>query len=110
MLWKKKQDNDNARVAAEENARQARPDTPPRRRPDTPPQRVPEFTRLQKTSNVIRGYHQTSPDVGPEILRNGFRPGTGGIAGAGIYFALAPEDTVGKAHHTGYMLQADVDV
>ena len=59
--------------------------------------------------NIITGYHQTSPSSAELILRHGFQPGSGGIAGGGIYFALNPEDTMKKAHHHGAMLCARVD-
>ncbi|KAA6394569.1 MAG: hypothetical protein EZS28_009907 [Streblomastix strix] len=52
----------------------------------------------------------TSPQAAKLILRNGFKPGTGGIAGGGIYFALRPQDTKGKAHHEGVIFKCEVDV
>jgi len=50
------------------------------------------------------GYHQTSWDNGQSILRAGFEnkdrtQGRGAMLGSGVYFALAPEDTCGKAMH-----------
>ncbi|KAA6380958.1 MAG: hypothetical protein EZS28_023514 [Streblomastix strix] len=45
-----------------------------------------------------------------QIIANGFRPGQGGIAGGGIYFALKKEDTQWKAHKKGVILECQVDV
>jgi hypothetical protein len=57
-------------------------------------------------------YHQTSPEIGPLILAEGFRPGSAGWCGGAIYFATSPEATVTKAigadSHTGFMIQAEV--
>lgn len=62
--------------------------------------------------NIIIGYHQTKNDRTTinSILKNGFICGRSGMAGGGIYFALQPEDTVGKAHQGGYMFKCNVDI
>ncbi|KAA6369302.1 MAG: hypothetical protein EZS28_035172 [Streblomastix strix] len=60
--------------------------------------------------NIIVGFHQTNSNAAQLILKNGFKPGNGGIAGGGIYFALNKDDTNQKAHHHGTILRADVDV
>ncbi|CAJ1365215.1 unnamed protein product [Effrenium voratum] len=59
-------------------------------------------------------YHQTSKHAGPIILKHGFRRGRVGWCGGGIYFALSPGATYGKAvgvdSHQGFMIEAKVDV
>ncbi|KAA6382949.1 MAG: hypothetical protein EZS28_021520, partial [Streblomastix strix] len=45
-----------------------------------------------------------------QIINTGFRPGQGGIAGGGIYFALNKKDTNRKAHQKGVILECQVDV
>jgi len=63
---------------------------------------------------VMTLYHQTSPSVGPLILASGFRPGTQGWCGGGIYFATSAAATntkaIGPDSHKGYILEAKVDV
>jgi hypothetical protein len=77
---------------------------------------TPQTTIITKPSkqkqNIIIGYHQTKNDttIINSILQNGFRCGSGGLAGGGIYFALQPEDTVGKAHQGGYIFKCNVNV
>jgi hypothetical protein len=54
-------------------------------------------------------YHQTNRAAADSILRSqSFRPGKEGFAGAGIYFCMNPEDTHGKAHEHGVVLEAKV--
>lgn len=59
-------------------------------------------------------YHQTSPEVAALILKNGFKPGTQGWCGGGIYFATTPEVTntkaIGPDSHKGFIIEAQVDV
>jgi len=59
-------------------------------------------------------YHQTSPEVGPKILKEGFRLGHEGFCGGAIYFAtnkLATETkALGPDSHKGYMIEAKVDM
>ncbi|KAA6358142.1 MAG: hypothetical protein EZS28_046330, partial [Streblomastix strix] len=43
-------------------------------------------------------------------MQTGFRPGTGGTVGGGIYFALTKEDTERKGNQKGFNLKYDVDV
>lgn len=63
---------------------------------------------------VYKLYHQTSPEAASLIVKNGFRPGTQGWCGGGIYFATSPQATTTKAigpdSHKGAMLEAMVDV
>mmetsp|Transcript_92008 Transcript_92008/g.257156 ORF Transcript_92008/g.257156 Transcript_92008/m.257156 type:complete len:280 (-) Transcript_92008:135-974(-) len=67
-----------------------------------------------QTHNVMKLYHQTGSDVGPLILSTGFRPGTQGWCGGGIYFATSAQATktkaIGPDSHKGYLLEATVDV
>lgn len=69
---------------------------------------------LMCESPVWTVYHQTGPDIGPLILRNGFRLGSQGWCGGAIYFAMTPEATITKAigadSHVGYLIQAKVRV
>eukprot|EP00444_Apocalathium_aciculiferum_P027455 CAMPEP_0183442652 /NCGR_PEP_ID=MMETSP0370-20130417/88956_1 /TAXON_ID=268820 /ORGANISM="Peridinium aciculiferum, Strain PAER-2" /LENGTH=243 /DNA_ID=CAMNT_0025632351 /DNA_START=74 /DNA_END=805 /DNA_ORIENTATION=+ len=64
--------------------------------------------------NVLTLYHQTSAELGPLILKTGFRLGKHGWCGGGIYFAVTPEATftkaIGQDSHTGYIIEATVDV
>ncbi|GIQ85863.1 hypothetical protein KIPB_007604 [Kipferlia bialata] len=61
--------------------------------------------------NIITGFHQTSVSAAAAILKaQRFQPGSGGIAGGGIYFALNAKDTNQKAQRHGVVLRARVDV
>jgi hypothetical protein len=53
-------------------------------------------------------YHCTSEHNAQSIERGGFRPGSHGIAGGGIYFAETPTDAVRKAHNHGAVLKCRV--
>ena len=60
-------------------------------------------------SNVKTLYHQTNSTAASAIVRSQtFRPGTAGIAGAGMYFAISKADTHHKAHSKGVILSCDV--
>lgn len=60
-------------------------------------------------SNVKTLYHQTSPQNAESIQKsNTMLPGSGGLAGGGIYFATTAEDTDHKALSRGVVLTADV--
>mmetsp|Transcript_90392 Transcript_90392/g.162982 ORF Transcript_90392/g.162982 Transcript_90392/m.162982 type:complete len:281 (-) Transcript_90392:109-951(-) len=63
---------------------------------------------------VLTLYHQTGGQAGPLILANGFRPGSSGWCGGGIYFAASPKATetkaIGPQSHKGFMIQAKVNV
>lgn len=62
----------------------------------------------------LRLFHQTGPKAGPLILRYGFRPGTQGWCGPGIYFAQSPQETqtkaIGPESSKGFMIEALVNV
>mmetsp|Transcript_145412 Transcript_145412/g.205867 ORF Transcript_145412/g.205867 Transcript_145412/m.205867 type:complete len:318 (-) Transcript_145412:131-1084(-) len=64
--------------------------------------------------DVITVYHQTGCNIGPQILRDGFRLGHSGWCGGGIYFARSPDATTTKAigpdSHKGFMIEARVRV
>jgi hypothetical protein len=54
-------------------------------------------------------YHQTDAETAEVILRTQrMKPGSGGLAGGGIYFATTPELTGHKAHRHGVILEATV--
>jgi len=55
-----------------------------------------------------RLYHQTDDATAKIILQEGMKPGNGGVAGGGIYFATTPELTGHKAHKKGVILEATV--
>ena len=56
-----------------------------------------------------RLYHQTDDATAKIILETQqMRPGNGGVAGGGIYFATTPELTGHKAHKKGVILEATV--
>jgi hypothetical protein len=63
---------------------------------------------------VLTLYHQTGDGSGPLILRGGFRPGSAGWCGGGIYFATSPQATetkaIGPQSHKGFMIEARVNV
>jgi hypothetical protein len=64
-----------------------------------------------KFSDTVRGkklYHCTSEQNAESIESSGFRPGSRGIAGGGIYFAETPADALRKAHCTGAVLKCRV--
>jgi hypothetical protein len=64
--------------------------------------------------NVLTLYHQTGGGSGPLILRGGFRPGSTGWCGGGIYFATSPQATetkaIGPQSHKGFMIEARVNI
>jgi len=70
--------------------------------------------RRSGQGNVITLYHQTGRSIGPLILRNGFRPGSSGWCGGGIYFATSAKATFTKAigpnSHKGFMIEAKVNI
>ena len=54
-------------------------------------------------------YHQTDPASAKIILQTQqMKPGNGGVAGGGIYFATTPQLTGHKAHRRGVILEATV--
>ena len=55
-------------------------------------------------------YHCTSEQNQISIQRNGFRCGSSGLAGGGIYFAETAEDARRKAHQTGVVLKCEVEL
>jgi len=63
---------------------------------------------------VMTLYHQTSPEIAALILNGGFKPGSAGWCGGGIYFAVTPGATYAKAigpdSHTGFIIEATVKV
>jgi len=63
---------------------------------------------------ILTLFHQTSAEAAELIVQNGFRPGTQGWCGGGIYFATSIEATntkaIGPDSHKGQMLQAQVNV
>ena len=64
--------------------------------------------RLQR-GQVLTCYHQTSEDAAKSIISSQtFRPGTEGVAGGGMYFAVKPEETQVKTHNFGPILQCKV--
>jgi hypothetical protein len=55
-------------------------------------------------------FHETTPFNADLILRHGFKCGSSGLAGGGIYFAESAADATRKAHRHGAMLRCEVDV
>ena len=56
-------------------------------------------------------YHQTDDESATIILRTQqIKPGNGGVAGGGIYFATTPELTGHNAHKHAVILEATVDL
>ena len=75
----------------------------------TPEQIATRKTRLETT--VLKLYHQTNAEAADSIVESqSFRLGSVGYAGAGIYFAVTPEDTDLKAHEKGIILVATVQL
>ena len=71
--------------------------------------------RRREESLATRGgmvlYHQTDEPTAEIILRTQeMKPGTGGLAGPGIYFATSKELTGHKAHKRGVILEASVRI
>ena len=66
--------------------------------------------RLDQGS-VIDGFHQTDASAARSILSSDeMYPGSGGLAGGGIYFATSAELTEYKAQHKGVVLRARVQL
>lgn len=64
-----------------------------------------------KSGDTMVLYHQTTTEIAKKILDSQeFRPGTEGLAGGGIYFAVTPEETEHKAHQHGAILRASVQL
>ena len=64
-------------------------------------------------TNIIKGYHQTSPEVAEVIEHTPsnefwFLAGSVGMFGPGIYFARTSHETQRKAHQHGVILEADL--
>mmetsp|Transcript_11497 Transcript_11497/g.23823 ORF Transcript_11497/g.23823 Transcript_11497/m.23823 type:complete len:304 (-) Transcript_11497:351-1262(-) len=63
---------------------------------------------------IMTLYHQTSPELAALILQSGFKPGSSGWCGGGIYFATTPQATYTKAigpdSHQGFIIEARVNV
>ena len=57
---------------------------------------------------VVMGYHQTDDAGKRGIQANGWKRGSSGLAGGGIYFARTPGETEGKAHHKGWIFECRV--
>jgi hypothetical protein len=55
-------------------------------------------------------FHCTSAENAASIRRNGFRCGTSGLAGGGIYLAETEEDAKRKAHQHGVVIKCEVDL
>lgn len=64
--------------------------------------------------NIKTLYHSTSTEAGPFILRGGFRPGTQGWCGGGIYLAETVDATktkaIGPDSAQGFIIEATVNV
>ncbi|OLP92019.1 hypothetical protein AK812_SmicGene26215 [Symbiodinium microadriaticum] len=85
------------------------PDSRRRRRRD------PSSSNSRPThTNMVTGFHQTSPNVCKLIVNSAFRPGSDGHCGGAIYFALSPQATktkaIGNDSKSGCMIEVKVDV
>mmetsp|Transcript_37709 Transcript_37709/g.46700 ORF Transcript_37709/g.46700 Transcript_37709/m.46700 type:complete len:207 (-) Transcript_37709:31-651(-) len=71
-------------------------------------------SELNQTGGLWRLYHVTSPSIGPNILKYGFKAGHAGWCGGAIYFGNSAQETkwkaVGQDSHQGYLIEAMVDV
>jgi len=68
---------------------------------------------LQLSGLLLGGrrlYHCTSREHADSIKRYGFRCGSGGLAGGGIYFAESAGDASRKAHNKGVVLECEVNL
>eukprot|EP00051_Salpingoeca_urceolata_P021619 m.341277 g.341277 ORF g.341277 m.341277 type:complete len:258 (+) comp19832_c0_seq3:248-1021(+) len=76
------------------------------------PHRVLKDRKLRLDAASTRWlYHQTTEEVAKAIVETQeMKPGRLGLAGGGIYFAASPEDTHGKAQHTGRILRCKVQL
>ena len=69
------------------------------------------FRRTPLAWSMAKLYHQTDAETAEIILRTQrMKPGSGGLAGGGIYFATTPELTGHKAHKNGVILEATVSL
>ena len=67
--------------------------------------------KQQALDHAATLYHQTDRNAADSILQSQtMRPGNGGIAGPGIYFATNRQLTTHKAHSRGVILQAKVSL
>jgi len=68
-------------------------------------------TDAETGGQLLKLYHQTSPEAGQSILKTGFRLGSGGLCGPAIYFSPSPKDTDVKAvGGRGFIIEAIVDM
>merc|ERR1711974_421017 len=69
---------------------------------------------LGAEGQIVTVYHQTNAEDGALILKEGFKPGKVGWCGGAIYFAKTRAETYTKAigpdSHTGFMIEARVDM
>jgi hypothetical protein len=68
---------------------------------------------LQLSGRLLGGarlYHCTSQSNAESIKRSGFRCGSQGLAGGGIYFAESAQDAVRKARDQGCVLECEVNL
>ena len=57
-----------------------------------------------------RLFHCTTKSNAAAIRRNGFKCGSSGIAGGGIYFAASVKDAAKKSHYNGVVLECELDL
>ncbi|KAA6390061.1 MAG: hypothetical protein EZS28_014410, partial [Streblomastix strix] len=69
-----------------------------------------EYKGLNELESQLFDQGKVLSQSAQQIIKTGFRPGQGGIAGGGIYFALNKKDTNRKAHQKGVILECQVDV
>ena len=84
-----------------------------RRRLDKMAPKVAPVVGPEVLAPVFKGgtklYHQTDKKTADIIMKTQqMKPGSGGLAGGGIYFATTPELTAHKAHKKGVILEATV--
>ena len=71
--------------------------------------REQEFLKRIQESKPKTVYHETDVECALSIIESEqMKPGDGGLAGGGIYFAHIPKETQYKAHRKGVMLECEV--
>ena len=61
-----------------------------------------------KADPLYIGFHATTTEAAKEIAHSNFRESSGGVLGAGVYFARSLRSTDGKANHEGAWFVAQI--
>ena len=90
---------------------QVDPQATPQANSQVTPQTNQQATPQESQQGARKLYHQTNRENADSIVQSQkMKPGTSGALGPGMYFAETPEDTNGKAHSRGVVLEMSVDL